>query len=165
MKIQRVDLSSIDLENGKYRVGQSLYSKDLTKSLKKVGQINPITLVVENDRYIVVNGWKRMEALIEAGETYVYANVLDETEFSNLELMLLNYFDNRQRYTELDKASMLDKVRELCHFNDDELLPILEVLSIKPSLNNLRKYLSVASLPPEFKELFYSDYFSLPIQV
>ncbi len=74
--------------------------------------------------------------------------------------MLLNYFDNKPRYTELDKASLLLKIKELCNFNDDELLPILEILSIKPSLNNLRKYLNIASLGPEYKELFYKEYFS-----
>ena len=33
-------------------------------------------------------------------------------------------------------------------------------LSIKPSKNNLKKFISVASLDHEIKEFFYEDYFT-----
>lgn len=160
MEITEVNVDQIDLENDKYSISRSLYTKNLVESLKKVGQISPVTLIKEDGKYIVVNGRRRIRALKDSGNKLVYANVLSENEINNLEILLLNYFDNKTRYTDLDKAALISRVKELCHFEDKDLLPILEILEIKPSLNNLHKYLKVDTLNPEFKELFYKEYFT-----
>ncbi|MGH7885917.1 MAG: hypothetical protein ACRENO_09510, partial [Thermodesulfobacteriota bacterium] len=106
-------------------------------------------------------GWKRVLALKELGKTTVEAKVFPFEKEKIPDFLLMVYFDNKHRFNDLDKAEIINKFRVLCGFSDEDIIGrVLPELSIKPSKNNLNKFLAAASLDSETKKYFNDEYFT-----
>ncbi len=161
MHVEKIDIFAIDLADRSYLCGDPTPDKALIESIKSIGQINPVVLTSTEKNFKIITGWKRVLALKELGETSVVANVLPFYKEKIPDFLYTVYFDNKQRFNDLDKAELIGKFKVLCGLSDEELLKtVLPKLSIKPSKNNLLKFIAVALLDYEIKKLFYDDYFT-----
>lgn len=51
--------------------------KEVIQSIRAVGQLNPITVERRHNGYRVIDGWRRVLAMKELGETHINANIVD----------------------------------------------------------------------------------------
>lgn len=161
MHVEKVDISNIDLSDHTYLIGDPSPDNRLKESINSLGQINPVVLISKESSFTVVTGRKRILALEEIGSKSVAAKIHPFEKNKIPDFLFTIYFDNKQRFTDLEKAELICKFKGLCGFSDSEILDsVLSKLSIKPSKNNLKKFISVASLDHDIKKLFYDDYFT-----
>ena len=63
MQTRDVLISEIDKDNPEYRLFVSGPDPRLESSISKLGVINPVKLLRKDSAYLVITGWKRIEAL------------------------------------------------------------------------------------------------------
>lgn len=159
MYVRSIEIDDINLEDEKYCIGNTEPDNNLTSSLKLIGQINPVTVTSTNDDITLVTGWKRVLALRKSGRKEVTAKVIPSERVSAESLLFTIYTDNKERFTELDKAELVNKFRVLYEYSDEEILnSVFPNISVKPSKHNLKKFTSVAMLDNGIKKLFYDDH-------
>ena len=76
-KIETVKLVGIDCTDNTYRITTETNLDDLTASIKKIGLLNPPLLLEDNSEYIIVCGFRRIEACRGLGWSQVEARILD----------------------------------------------------------------------------------------
>jgi len=76
-KIETVKLASIDCTDDTYRITTATNIDDLTASIKKIGLLNPPLLLKNNSEYMIVCGFRRIEACRILGWSQVKARILD----------------------------------------------------------------------------------------
>ncbi len=75
-KIETVKLAAIDCTDNTYRITTETNIDDLTASIKKIGMLNPPLLLEHNSEYIIVCGFRRIEACRILGWSQVEARIL-----------------------------------------------------------------------------------------
>ena len=76
-KIETVKLTNIDCTDNTYRITTETNIDDLTASIKKIGLLNPPLLLENNSEYMIVCGFRRIEACRALGWSQVKARILD----------------------------------------------------------------------------------------
>ncbi len=76
-KIQRVQISEIDVENKIFRITTQSNIKALVNSIDNAGIINPPILIEAHNKFIVVSGFGRIKACGRLGWTAIEARILD----------------------------------------------------------------------------------------
>lgn len=76
-KIETVKLAGIDCTDNTYRITTETNIADLIASIKKVGLLNPPSLLKNNSAYSIVCGFRRIEACRRLGWSHVDARILD----------------------------------------------------------------------------------------
>lgn len=121
--------------------------ENLKNSIKTQGQINPIKIRQKDDRYQVIAGWRRIQALSELDydriQAHVYADLNDE------EALRLNIADN-MHHVDLDEVEIAYLVR---HLRDEKGLTV-EQIAVIMHFNSQRVYnlLVLTELESEIQE-------------
>jgi hypothetical protein len=154
MLTKQVSLSEIDLKDKTYLLSDIVPDQKLIQSISELGLLNPVKLIKKNNGYIVITGWKRINVMLQLGSESVYSQIYNNDELLTEQICRLIYTDNKDRITELEKAEML---RQICSsagsYEKNIIENVLPFLGLNPTLNNLKKYLTIAALETELKKL------------
>lgn len=71
-----IKISRIRIENQKFRITAKKSVESLAQSIKSIGMINAVVVLPEDDEFIVLCGFKRLEAALTLGWTKIRASVL-----------------------------------------------------------------------------------------
>ena len=63
MNVSEVNIDDLEMKHERLRVRDSREEKNLLSSLSEAGQQSPVVVVKDNDRYVVIDGHKRVRAL------------------------------------------------------------------------------------------------------
>ena len=134
----------------------------LTESIKRIGLINPLIITNGDDnRYIVVAGYRRLMALKYLNIHDVYCIDLSESGMSSLELLLLNLYDNltTRLFNDVEKGMILSRLSEYVSQKIiiKEFMPLLKI----SRNNNLDLYLEIDKLGNHIKYLLTNGNLSL----
>lgn len=158
MLTTEVALADIDFNNREYELFSSEPGSNLEQSISSVGLLNPVKLIKNTKNYIVLTGWKRLNVLKKLNYPSVASMIYKEDELSPLQLFTYIYIDNKDRFTELEKAELLSKLIKSDTLTEAKIKSeFLPILGLNPSLNNLNKYRSVALLEKELKEACFNE--------
>ncbi len=158
MLTTEVTLADIDFNNREYELFSSEPGSNLEQSISSVGLLNPVKLIKNTKNYIVLTGWKRLNVLKKLNYPSVASLIYKEDELSPLQLFTYIYIDNKDRFTELEKAELLSKLINSDTLTEEKIKSeFLPILGLNPSLNNLNKYRSVALLEKELKEACFNE--------
>jgi ParB/RepB/Spo0J family partition protein len=156
MKLENIPISEVDFDNETFFIGSKGDISSLKKSIKEVGIINPPILIERKGKYQIMCGRRRLEACKGLGFIEVLSKIYQGGEVSNEECLKLIFYDNRERLSDMEKAEFLLKFKELCDFNESELLQkALPLLGIAPSRKNFENYMKLVNLEREIKDAFY----------
>jgi ParB-like chromosome segregation protein Spo0J len=61
-EVRRLPLNLFDERLQRYRLVQTSFERSLARSLERYGQISPVVVCVEEDQYVLVDGFKRLRA-------------------------------------------------------------------------------------------------------
>ncbi|MBN2338045.1 MAG: ParB N-terminal domain-containing protein [Acidobacteria bacterium] len=139
MNIADTPVRDIDLENEECRVSEGLEPPPLIRSLRELGQLNPVVLLERGGRLTIVCGFRRLHATRRLGRESVPARILGEADFSPLHPLEFALRDNLATR----RLEPLERARALCKLVETGL----------PRERIVRDYLPLLDLPPREEAL------------
>ena len=112
MRCEEVALRAIDLRDERFRTSRESILERLVWSIKNAGLINPPVVARRGSRYVLVTGWKRVQACRALGIRQVSVIVTEETD--ELRLLLMAFCENlaTRDLTLAEKAIYLKKLSQ-----------------------------------------------------
>ncbi|MDY6844975.1 MAG: hypothetical protein SVW57_12895 [Thermodesulfobacteriota bacterium] len=167
MQYETVETGSIDISDDRFIVSYFNSLELLGASLKKVGQIYPVILRENLTKrgFTLVAGYKRYLVLKDS-QGFVNALIYKQCELKDLDALFLSLNDNitSRGLNEVEKSSVLHKLKNYYHISDDDLISnILPLLNISPHKNTLDLYMRVNDLDSEIKHALAFE--GLPMKV
>ncbi|HEA64871.1 MAG TPA: hypothetical protein ENI02_01870 [Candidatus Aminicenantes bacterium] len=155
MKKKNLPLKEIFLEDERFRISYYFSLEKLILSLQKVGLFNPPLVALQDKRFILVSGWKRVLACIELGLSSLPVFVVEEKD--KLKTFLVAFYENlaTREFSLLEKAEILSRLKR---FGEDEKKIVqhyLPLLDIPSALSNLESYLAFSQLESEVKRIIH----------
>lgn len=128
---------------------------ELAKSIESVGQQQPITVRMDNGRYILISGERRVRAMKHLGRETIMA-ILTKTD-NPKEIKLRQLVENLQRedMNALEIGRSLESILEDGDYSLEQLSEL-----IGKSRTYMVSVLSACKLPPEVADLVQSGVFS-----
>ena len=163
IEISSISLSDVALENQTFRITTDKDLSDITKSIKRVGLINP-PVVISNGRsgLHIVCGYRRIKASIKLGCDRIPARLLPENT-NGLSCALLSISEN---ITERP-LNQLEISRALSILKDQEpirekFVAIAQSLGLPHTTSIINKMLPLCRLPEQLQGGIVSGALSLP---
>lgn len=151
MKTENLSIDNIDLKDERFRISYYASFDKLILSLTKIGLVNPLVITLRDRRYILVSGWKRIQACLKLSLSTVPVTIIDESD--DLKVFMMAFYENfaLREFSIMEKAEVLSKMKG---FGEEEMILInhyLPLLGIPPSLQYLESYLTYSQFEPELK--------------
>jgi len=155
MLVEEVKLEAVDTEDERFRISEDLDPVRLEESLRQVGQLHPVQLLVgENSKFLVICGFRRLRALRKIGRLSGWARIWSAAECDALAALHIAIWDNlsHRDLNPLEIARSLSSLRTLCSVPSDTLVEkYLPLLGLEPHKNVLRGYLALHSAHPQIR--------------
>lgn len=149
MKEQDIPLTSISLKDRRYSFSRGESLDDLAESIRATGLLVPPDLLLENGRYLVIRGFRRLHALRRLRRRKVRARVFEPGEVSPLEAWSTNFFENRSARP-LNPAEACTALRQLSDIGlsrNEITTKYVPLLDLPLRREGLESFLAVAHLP------------------
>lgn len=162
---QSVSLARIDCKNKEYAITTGHYSHDLKHSIKCVGLINPPTLLIRDTRFVIVSGFKRIEACISMGWDEIVARCLP-AETSSVTCALIAIADNAamRLLNPVELAQAVTLLSALCQKKSDVLVWFHHLgLGVNEKL--LKKLAHIARMSNMLKAALVNQTVALPVAI
>ncbi len=155
MKKKQLALKEIDLKDERFRTSYHFSLQKLKLSLEKIGLIHPPLVSLQDNRFILVSGWKRVLACLELSFTAIPVYLTEEK--NELRTFLMAIYENlgTREFSLMEKAEVLTRLKK---FGKDEKRIIqhyLPLLDIPQTLSHLDAYLAFSRFEPEMKRAAY----------
>jgi ParB-like chromosome segregation protein Spo0J len=154
MDFKDIELETIDFSDETFRITENLDSTPLLESLREIGQLNPVILLEEKSRYIVICGFRRLHALRRLGTPRTLARVVSGNDGDSAKLFLWTLRDNlsHRQFDPLEKARILSKLKNNFKISDEILIKLtMLLLGLSPHENVLRSYLRLHEIHPDLR--------------
>lgn len=160
-KEKRVNLSQIDSGNETFRITTAANIDDLMASIHTVGLLNPPLIIGSRGDYIIVSGFRRIEACRRLGWPHINARILDSAT-SRAECAGLAITDNAfQRPLNLVEQSRSIHLFSGFFKDDKRLARELSVLGLPANPSVIKKIIRVCHLSPPIQSGILSNTISL----
>jgi len=158
---RNIKISRIRLENQKFRITTPKSIDSLVQSIRHIGLINALVILPEDDQFIVLCGFKRLEAALTLGWTKIRASVLppDTPQAYCARLCISdNSFQRSLNLIEISKALALLKASFVNH---EAVVEQAQWLGLPTGVKYLKKIEPLCRLPESVQEGILSDSISL----
>ena len=160
--IQEIPLARVDLDAHPFRTAKSGDLTRLQESLAAVGLLSlPRVQSLNNGRWQVITGWKRLKAAAQLGWQKIPAVVL-APETAEAHHLLLYLHDNAftRAFNPLEQALLASRL--LVYWDRETLVAKgLPLLGLPPARAHLDRLLAVANLEPPWHELVSQERLAL----
>jgi hypothetical protein len=151
MKKKQLALKEINLKEERFRTSYHFSLQKLKLSLEKIGLLHPPLVTLQDNRFILVSGWKRVLACLELSFTAIPVYVIEKE--NELQTFLLALYENlgTREFSPMEKAEILARLKK---FGEDEkkiIRHFLPLLDIPQTLSHLDAYLAFSRFGPEMK--------------
>lgn len=150
-----MDLKDIDLKDERFRISYFFSLHKLSLSLKKIGLINPPIVTFRNNHHILVTGWKRVLACLEASFSPIPVFVVEDND--ELKTFLLAFYENlaAREYSLLEKAEILKKLKNFGEKEEILVKQYLPLLDIPQTLHHLDIFLTFSQFELDLKKFIH----------
>ncbi len=144
-----IDISLIDFDNNIYRISSDNDFNNLKESIQTNGLINPCLVRNNNNKFIIISGYKRIKAIKELGFNKVIAKIVNEKEKKETDLfcaktsIIENAFHRELDIIELTKGVSLLSVFMT---NEEIATNSLMIFNTPISLNFVNRLLKIQSM-------------------
>jgi ParB/RepB/Spo0J family partition protein len=143
--ITEVDIHLLDARYAHTRIKNETALARVRHSIARYGQIVPAHAVLENGRFILIDGYLRLEALKSCGHDCIKLQVVEEKEDASLLLLLAQ--NNDRHWEVIEQAALIQELHRRFNYSFGE---IARRLGRDKSFVKRRLDL-VATLPEEIK--------------
>ena len=117
--INEVDIHLLDLRYSRTRIKNDKILVTLTNSVQAYGQIVPALVVSELDRYILIDGYKRLAALKACGHDCISIQNMGAGESASLFLLLAQ--NNECKLEAIEQAALIQELHGRFTFSFSEI--------------------------------------------
>jgi len=160
---ERVPVDKIDLDNHKFRISTGDPSESLVASIKLAGVLTPPILLQEKHAFIVVSGFKRIDAVQRLGIENIIAQILSPQTtvgrciniaiIDNVMQRELNQIEQGHAFQLL--ASLYQDASALCEKAEE--------LGLPNNIGVAKKLRTAAQMPIELQQALIDGQIALPI--
>jgi len=118
-QIKEMDIHLLDLRYSHTRIKNDKILVTLTNSIQAYGQIVPALVVSEQDRYILIDGYKRLAALKDCGHDCITIQIMDTEESASLFLLLAQ--NNECKLESIEQAGLIQELHGRFTFSFSEI--------------------------------------------
>lgn len=150
LEVKEISINSIIIDDESKRNDINTDNlQELIESIDKIGLINPITCIKDQDQYRLVAGYRRLLAHNALGKDTIHAKIIDNSDALQI-LVHLDENAKRERFSETEEAIYFSKVIERLQITAEHLAKIVgktpayvsQRLSILKWTDELRKALA-----------------------
>jgi ParB family chromosome partitioning protein len=145
-----VEIQISDIEIGKYQTRTFFEPSSVEKlslSIKEIGLINPISVVANRQKYILLAGETRFRACKLLGQTMILARVFENLTETQKSLLTAVENLDRQELGPIDLANTYKMLMRVHNKNEKEVAQMLGY-----SIQHIRNYLNLFKLIPEAQQ-------------
>ena len=115
---KEVDTHLLDLRYSHTRIKNDKTLVTLTSSIQAYGQIVPVQAISEQDRYILIDGYKRLAAIKASGHDCITLQLIDTGEHDSLFNLLAQ--NNERKLEAIEQAALIQELhgRLSCSFSE-----------------------------------------------
>jgi ParB family transcriptional regulator, chromosome partitioning protein len=158
---RNIKISRIGIENQKFRITTKNSIDSLVQSIQQIGLINPLVILPEGDKFIILCGFKRFEAAQALGWAKIRASVLppDTPKTYCTQLCISdNSFQRPLNLIEISKALALLKESFV---NPEAVVEEAGKLGLPTGMKYLKKIEPLCRMPEPVQKGILSDSISL----
>jgi hypothetical protein len=159
----KISLNEIRLKDTRFQVSDFDSWEKLALSIRTIGLLQPPLVTKRRKGFVLVSGWKRVQACRKIGLSSIPIYVLDEPD--DLKAFLIAVFDNAavREFRLLEKAQIISKLGRFGMEKSRILKEMMPLLQVPPTDFYLESYIKIAALEPEAKRVIKEK--SLPFSV
>ena len=158
---ENVELDAIHTDDHFFRITTAKSLDDLIQSIRDIGLINPPVLIKQESAYIIVSGFRRVEAISILGGKKVTAQVAESQKHS-LFCAKIAISDNVfQRPLNLIERARAIQILSFFYDSSDDLASAAKALSLPGNISIIEKLKCISKLDEEIKEYILADTLSL----
>jgi len=163
MLIEKVPITSIDLEDRRFCISLGGTPEKLRLSIEKIGIVNPPIVTSRNGILVLVAGWRRIRAAHELGLQEVAVRKIEWT--GDLEAFRIQVFDNLgfRQFSPIEKSEILSRLRKYGEPDERLVFSYLSLFGIPGHGDYLESYLSFSLFSPEIKEILHEKCTPFPV--
>lgn len=160
-----IPLEKIDFQNTDYQITTEENTDSLCFSIKKIGLIQRPLLIRGEKKYIVLCGFRRINALKRLNESRIKAQIIEarEAELEKIQVAITDNIFQRQLNL-IEQSRALSLLRNL-NYDDKQLIQEASNLGLPGNLSVIEKILQLCRLPDEIQQYIISNSISLPIAI
>lgn len=163
LPIERVPLTRINLEDGRYRISTRGDLEELAASIRSIGLIHPPVLKKEENEYLVVCGFRRISCIFDIGWKEIESRILPE-EYSDTVCAGLAIADNAmQRPLNIVEQARAYALLSRVHTGVKDLSAIAASHGLEGNPKYIAKMLAVAGLPERIQNEVADGIIPLPV--
>jgi ParB family chromosome partitioning protein len=162
-KEQIVPINAIDTENKTFKITTCTQVANLVDSIKSFQLLNHPILILKNNNYAVVSGFRRIAACLHMGWSSIPARVL-ASDTEPLSCIKIAVAENAtQRPLNLIEQSRAFNLLSACVNKDNHLAEISSDLGLPGTPTLIKKIKQLALLNPFIQECVLDESVSLPV--
>jgi ParB family chromosome partitioning protein len=118
-QIRSVDFHLLDLRYGHIRIKNAKTMAKLRNSINMYGQIVPALAVPDKDKYILIDGYQRLAALMVCGHDCMKIRIVDENESDSLFTLLAR--NNDRKLEVVEQAALIQELYNRFSYSFQEI--------------------------------------------
>jgi len=163
MKLEEVELGRIDFDDRRFRISRPSRLDNLLQSISEIGLINPPVVTRKSGCFVIVSGWKRVEACRRLSFFSLPCHVLGEcTDLQAFQIAIQDNSTTRELSVS-ERAEILKRLKGFGVTEDSLVITYLPLLGIPRTRIHLDAYLAISELEPESKEFIEERKVSFPV--
>jgi ParB/RepB/Spo0J family partition protein len=129
----------------------------LGESIQQVGQLQPVIVNFENDRYVLIAGQRRIEAASAAGQKTIEAKVYTGLDYRTMLLMTIAENRHREGLNPIEEAKGMELLADN-DYNDKEIAKTFGMTA-----DTIRRRMNLLKLEDDVQRMIVRDINPLPI--
>ncbi|MBW2186976.1 MAG: ParB/RepB/Spo0J family partition protein [Deltaproteobacteria bacterium] len=117
--IIEIDIHLLDLRYANTRIKNPKELAKMQNSITSYGQIVPVLVVAENNHFILIDGYQRLEALKVSGHDCIKVQVVEENEANSLFILLAR--NNDRQWEAIEQASIIQELHNRFTYSFGEI--------------------------------------------
>lgn len=158
-----ISLDNVNLKDNRFRISTSGPSKELVESVKHIGVTTPPIIIQEKIHYIIICGFRRIEACLQLGVKTMAAQILSpKTTLDRCVKIAIANNTLKKDLNSVEKGRMV-QLLGLVHQDQDELCAEASKLGLAINSHLLKKLRIVMQLNPVLQDALINDRIALPV--
>ncbi|NPV82142.1 MAG: ParB N-terminal domain-containing protein [Candidatus Aminicenantes bacterium] len=156
MVYRLIKLSDLNLEDRRFRFTLNPVDQRLLRSVGAIGVLQPVIITARQDRQVLVDGWRRVEAARSCGLEELPALEIAEN-IGDLAVLLVAFFENyaKRPFSLAEKSLAIRKFYDFRLGADEIIERFLPLLELPPERRMLELMLEVSLLGERFLEVIH----------
>jgi ParB/RepB/Spo0J family partition protein len=161
--LQSIALSSIDSEDGTFRITTQTEVQELVVTIQQLGLMHPPILKQYDTRYRIISGFRRIAACRHTGWSKVPAFILNPDTHDDICALIAIADNSFQRPLNLVEISRSLNLLS-CYFKEDKLqLKFASLLGLSKHRRHIKKIEKIFHLPEPIQDAILSETISLAV--